>query len=149
MKLKEFGRRIVDCLNIHWNRRLRSQSYSRLPSPGTAHHQGISTNHYLWIRIDPLVKSLNVHPSHLVSHRNNVAVSLSYDWLPSGHSSCSADTNPRNEVSSGLDGTDRDTKYDRVPSGHSPRCADPNPRSDTSSGLDGTDRNTKDEKSLG
>jgi hypothetical protein len=83
-----------------------------------------------------------------VSHKHNVAVSL-YDWLPSGHSSRSADPNPRNGVSSGLDGTDRDTKYDRLASGQSPRSTDPNPRSDVSSGLDGTNRDTKDEKILG
>jgi hypothetical protein len=69
--------------------------------------------------------------------------------LPSRHSSRSVDPNPRNEVSSGLDGTDLDTKYDRLPSGHSPRSADPITRSDDLSGLDGTDRNTKDEKILG
>ena len=97
------------------------------------------------------MKSLILHPCHLVSYTHNVAVSLTYDWLPSGHSSRSADPNPRNEVSSGLDGTDWDTgtRYDRLPSGHSPRSADPNPRSDASSGLDGTDRDTKDEKNLG
>jgi hypothetical protein len=27
------------------------------------------------------MKSLNVHPSHMVSHKHNVAVSLSYYWL--------------------------------------------------------------------
>jgi hypothetical protein len=84
-----------------------------------------------------------------VSHRHNVAVSLSYDWLPSGHSSGSADPNPRSDASSGLDLIDWDTKYDRLPSGHSPRSADPNPRSDVSSGLDGIDRDTKDDKILG
>jgi hypothetical protein len=148
--MKKLGRRVKDHLNIHWHRRSTSQSNSRLPSPGTVHLQGISANHCSWISIDPLVKScryLNIHPSLLVSHRHNVAVSLSYDWVPSGHSSRSADPNPRNEVSSGLDETDQDTKYDRQPSGHSPRSADPNSRSDASSGLDGTD--TKDEKILG
>jgi hypothetical protein len=148
--MRKLGRRVKDHLNIHWHRRSTSQPNSRPPSPGTVHLQGISTIYCPWIRIDPLVKiCLNVHLCHLVSHRHNVAVSLSYDWLPSGHSSRSADPNPRNEVWSGLDETDRDIEYDRLPSGHSPRSAYPNPRSDVSSGLDGTDRDTKDEKNLG
>jgi hypothetical protein len=146
----KFGRWTKEHLTLQ--RRSSSQSISRAPSAepsGTVlHPQGKSTNHCSWIRIDPLVKicrSLIVHPCRHVSHRHNVlvAVSLSYDWLPSGRSSRSADPNPGNEVSSGLDGTDR------LPSGHSPRSADPNPRSDASSGLDGTDRDTKDEKILG
>jgi hypothetical protein len=143
---KEFGRRTVDRLNIHRHRRTTSHPNSRPPTPDTIHLQGMSTNHCPWIRIDPLVKSLNLHPSHLVSHRHNVAVSLSYDWLPSGYSSRSADPNPRDEVPSGLDGTDLDTKYDRLPTEHSPRSADPNPR--LGSGSDGKNRDTKGEKVL-
>jgi hypothetical protein len=150
--MRKLGRQVKDYLNIQRNRRSRSQSNSRPPSPDTVHRQGMSTNHCPWIRIDPLVKScrcLNIH--HLVSHWHNVAVSLSYDWPPSGLSSRSTGPNPRNDASSGLDGTDRDTgtKYDRLPSGHSSRSADPNPRSDASSGLDGTDRDTIDEELLG
>jgi hypothetical protein len=102
---KEFGRRTVDRLNIHRHRRTTSHSNPRPPTPDTVHLQGMSTNHCPGIRIDPLVKNLNVHPSHLVSHRHNVAVSLSYDWLPSGHSSRSAGPNPQNDASIGLDGT--------------------------------------------
>jgi hypothetical protein len=142
--MRKLGRWTKEHLTLH--RRSPSQPISRVPSAepsGTVYPQGISTNHCSWIRIDPLVKSLNVHPSHMVSYRHNVAVSLSYYWLPLGHSSRPAGPNPQNEVSSGFDGTDR------LPSGHSPCSADPNTRSDASSGLDGTDRNTKDEKILG
>jgi hypothetical protein len=57
------------------------------------------------------VKSLNVHPSHLVSHRHNVAVSLSYDRLPSGHSPRSADTNPQTDASSGTNRVTKDEKF--------------------------------------
>jgi hypothetical protein len=153
--MRKLGRWTKEHLTI--NRRSPSQSISslRAPSaepPGTVYPQGISTNYCPWIRINPLVKScrcLNVHPSRLVSHRHNVAVSLSYDLLPSGYSSGSADPNPRSDASSGLDGTDRDAKCDWLASGRSPRSADPNPRSDASSGLDETDRDTKDEKILG
>jgi hypothetical protein len=154
--MKKLGRWAKEHLTIQ--RRSPSQSVSRAPSAasgpsGTVHPQGIFTNHCPWIRINPLVKSchcLNVYPSHLVSHRHNVAVRLSYDRLASGHSSRSADPNPRNEVSSALDGTDQDSKCDRLELGHSPCSADPNPRSDASSGLDGKDRDTKDEeKNLG
>jgi hypothetical protein len=147
--MRKLGRWTKENLTLH--RRSPSQPISRAPSAelsGTVHPQGISTNHCPWIRIYPLVKicrSLNVYRCYLVSHRHNVlvAVSLSYDYLPSGPSSRSADSNPRNEVLSGLDG------IDRLPLGHSPRSADPNPRSDASSGLDGTDQDTKDENILG
>jgi hypothetical protein len=103
--MRKFGRQVKDHLKVHWHRRSTSQPNSRPQTPGTVHLQGVSTNHCPWIRIDPLVKSLNVHPSHLVSHRHNIAVSLSYDWLPSGHSSCSTGPIPQNDASSGLDGT--------------------------------------------
>jgi hypothetical protein len=106
--MRKFGRQVKDHLNIHWHRRSTSQPNSRPPTPGTIDLQGMSTNYCPWIRIDPLLKScrcLGVHPSHLVSHRHNVAVSLSYDWLPSGHSSRSAGPNPQNDALSGLDGT--------------------------------------------
>jgi hypothetical protein len=108
--MRKLGRQVKDHLNIHWRRRSTSQLNSRPPlaTPGTVHLQGISTNHCPWIRIDLLVKlvkscrCLGVHPSHLVSH---IAVSLSYDWLPSGHSSRSVGPNPQNDASGGLDGT--------------------------------------------
>jgi hypothetical protein len=91
--MRKLGRWTKEHLTIH--RRSPSQSISRAPSTEppstvTVHPQGIVTNHCPWIAIDPLVKScrcLDVHPCHLVSHRHNVVVSLSYDRLVSGHSS--------------------------------------------------------------
>jgi hypothetical protein len=75
--MKKLGRWTKEHLTIH--RRSPSQSIFRAPSAEPpVHPQGISTNHCPWIRIDPLVKSLILHPCHLVSHTHNVAVSLSY-----------------------------------------------------------------------
>ena len=102
------GRWARDHLNIH----LSSISRPRSAEPlGTVDLQGISANHSPWIRIDPLAKNclFNVHENHLLSHCHKVAVSLSYDYLLSGHSSRSAGTIPRND-SSGLDGTDQKEK---------------------------------------
>ena len=109
--MRKFERWAKNHLKIH--KKAPSQLTSRSPSAEpavTVDLQGISTKHCPSIRIDPLVKSCRCLKVHLLVPHNNVAVSLSYDRLPSGRSLRSAGQNPRNDGSNGLDGIDTEEK---------------------------------------
>ena len=116
--MKKFERWAKDHLKIHKKApsQLISGSRSLSADPAvTVDDQGTSTNHCPSISIDPLVKICRCLKVHLlVPHRQNVAVSLSYDRLLSGRSSRSTGPNPRNDASNALDGADLDIEDEKT-----------------------------------